>query len=54
MKLYRYMSIAEFLKMNSGMDMIPYNIEFRAKTNSQGFCFIGENTMTSIEFIIRG
>lgn len=46
MKLYRYMSIVEFIKMNAGMNMIPKHTEFVTKrTNSLGFCFLGENTL---------
>jgi len=45
MKLYRYMSVEEFVKMSLGMDMQAYNFHFDQRaSNSEGFCFIGERT----------
>ena len=55
MKLYRYMSIEEFIKMSSGLDMKPYCVDFGkfgAKTNSEGFCFLGETITTESGQII--
>lgn len=39
MKAYRYMSIKEFLKMSAGVPMVHCG-HFKAKTNSEGFCFL--------------
>ena len=45
MKLYRYMSIVEFVKMSSGMDMKPFHMRFNpGATISKGFCFLGRKT----------
>ena len=44
MKLYRYMSFKEFQKMASGMDMKHSKNSFKSRTDSKGFCFIGEKT----------
>lgn len=44
MKIYRYMSFAEFQKMSTGMDMFPFRNNFQARTTSKGFCFLGEIT----------
>lgn len=45
MKLYRYMSIEEFVKISTGMDMKAYHSHFdKVATSSEGFCFIGETT----------
>ncbi|MBR2588178.1 MAG: hypothetical protein IKD77_03100 [Bacilli bacterium] len=44
MKIYRLMEIEEFIKMSNGMEMkSEYGKFTKAKTNSEGFCFIGEN-----------
>lgn len=48
MKLYRYMSIEEFLKLNSGAELNRYSEEFENQLqdeNNVGFCFLGEKTM---------
>lgn len=40
------MGIDEFIKMSSGMDMkSEYGKFAEAKTNSEGFCFVGENVI---------
>ena len=44
MKVYRYMSIEEFIKMSSGKTMKPQNEVFIDKaTTSEGFCFLRES-----------
>lgn len=46
MKLYRLMGIEEFIKMGSGMEMeSEYGKFAEAKTDSEGYCFIGENVL---------
>lgn len=44
MKFYRYMSMKEFQKMSAGCDIFGKN-SFKARTNSEGVCFLGENTL---------
>lgn len=45
MKLYRYMSNKELQKLMAGIKMYP-NVNFhKAKTDSEGFCFLGEKTI---------
>ena len=49
-KVYRYMSADEFIKMSSGVDMVPYHTDFdKRATNSRGFCFLGEKTVGYIQ-----
>ena len=43
MKLYRYMSFNEFNKMNAGITIVGKR-SFKARTNSEGICFLGEKT----------
>lgn len=47
MKLYRYMSNNEFQLLTSGMTLVNNNHFKNAKTNSNGFCFLGENIISS-------
>ena len=51
MKLYRYMSIEEFIKMCGGIHL-TYTKDPTRKTrsNSKGFCFIGENTTFTVYY----
>lgn len=42
MKLYRYMSINEFLKLMSGEKLTNTNKFSMNRTDSEGFCFLGE------------
>lgn len=50
-KLYRYMSIYEFLKMSIGEEIQPINNCSKTKrTNSKGVCFLGEKTFDSEDF----
>lgn len=50
MKLYRYMSVLEFIKMSTGKEIRPYIYEFENnRTTSEGLCFIGEETAFSDE-----
>lgn len=44
MKLYRYMSINEFLKLMSGEELTNINKFSMNRTDSEGFCFLGEET----------
>lgn len=44
MKLYRYMSINEFLKLMSGEKLTNTNKFSMNRTDSEGFCFLGEET----------
>lgn len=44
MKLYRYMSINEFLKLMSGEKLTNINKFSMNRTDSEGFCFLGEET----------
>lgn len=44
MKLYRYMSINEFLKLMSGEELTNTNKFSMNRTDSEGFCFLGEET----------
>lgn len=44
MKLYRYMSINEFLKLMSGEKLTNTNKFSMNRTDSEGFCFFGEET----------
>ena len=44
MKLYRYMSLAEFSKMLAGVD-ITGKRDFKARTASEGVCFLAETTV---------
>ena len=54
MKLYRYMSIEEFIKMCGGIHLTYTGILTEnitgLLTNSIGFCFLGENTT----FVVNG
>ena len=45
MKLYRYMSVWEFIRMSRGEEIKPYVYGFKADTGSKGLCFIGEKTL---------
>ena len=44
MRLYRYMSINEFLKLMSGEKLTNINKFSMNRTDSEGFCFLGEET----------
>ena len=50
MKLYRYMSLNEFFLLTAGKKIISFDRHETAHTNSEGICFLGENTtfMTTI------
>ena len=42
MKVYRYMSDKEFFACNSGLDILPYQKKYKARTTSKVFCFLPE------------
>ena len=42
MKFYRYMSIAEFAKVTAGVPLVYCNGAHKARTSSEGFCFLPE------------
>ena len=42
MKLYRYMSMQELVRLSAGMDLVNANEHRYSKTNSNGFCFLPE------------
>lgn len=44
MKLYRYMSLEEFAKLNAGLKLTRYKNDRHLKTTCKGFCFLGERT----------
>lgn len=44
MKLYRFMSFKEFNDLTFGMNMVSHNSHAKCRTNSVGFCFLGEQT----------
>lgn len=47
MKLYRYMSAWEFIRMSMGKEIKPYVYDFEARTSSKGLCFLGEKTFVN-------
>ena len=44
MKFYRFMSMKEFNKMSSGVDIVGKK-SFKARTTSTGVCFLSEHTL---------
>lgn len=50
MKIYRYMSMEEFNSMATWKTMFPRRKHLEARTNSEGFCFFGEETCFEIEY----
>lgn len=53
MKLYRYMSINEFLKLMSGEKLTNTNKFSMNRTDSEGFCFWVKKQHTNMVMIMR-
>ena len=50
MKLYRFMSLEEFLKMSVGITIKRYKTDRRFRTTSRDLCFLGKVTTFNIPY----